>query len=162
MASICCSPPERVPATCLRPLLQAGELLDRPSPDPASMSPPRLGDRRPSPDSPPRSSAGRPAVPRAPGPGPWPRPCGPGRGSRCSPMKLDVAGLGLWSRPEMVFRVVDLPAPLAPIRVTISPSFTSKGDALDGVDAAVVDVDVVDFQHGSMLTPPSVCPGRPR
>ena len=32
----------------------------------------------------------------------------------------------LWSRPEMVFRVVDLPAPLAPIRVTISPSLTSK------------------------------------
>ena len=26
-----------------------------------------------------------------------------------------------FSRPEMVFRVVDLPAPLAPIRVTISP-----------------------------------------
>ena len=30
------------------------------------------------------------------------------------------------SRPEMVLRVVDLPAPLAPIRVTISPSSTSK------------------------------------
>src|SRR3990172_575667 len=28
------------------------------------------------------------------------------------------------SRPEMVRRVVDLPAPLAPIRVTISPSST--------------------------------------
>ena len=32
----------------------------------------------------------------------------------------------LCSRPEMVFSVVDLPAPLAPISVTVSPSFTSK------------------------------------
>ena len=32
----------------------------------------------------------------------------------------------LRSRPEMVFRVVDFPAPLAPMRVTTSPSSTSK------------------------------------
>ena len=31
---------------------------------------------------------------------------------------------------EIVFRVVDLPAPLAPIRVTISPSFTSNETSL--------------------------------
>ena len=30
------------------------------------------------------------------------------------------------SRPLMVFRVVDFPAPLAPMRVTISPLFTLK------------------------------------
>ena len=30
------------------------------------------------------------------------------------------------SRPEMVFRMVLLPTPLAPIRVTISPCSTSK------------------------------------
>ena len=35
-----------------------------------------------------------------------------------------------WSRPEMVCRVVDLPAPLAPMRVTISPAFTSKETSL--------------------------------
>ena len=29
-------------------------------------------------------------------------------------------------RPEMVFRTVDFPAPFAPIKVTISPAFTSK------------------------------------
>ena len=29
-------------------------------------------------------------------------------------------------RPESVFKVVDLPAPFAPIRATISPSFTSN------------------------------------
>ena len=31
-----------------------------------------------------------------------------------------------FKRPEMVFRVVDLPAPFAPIRVTISPALTVK------------------------------------
>ena len=31
-----------------------------------------------------------------------------------------------FTRPEMVRRVVDLPAPLAPIRVTILPSGTSR------------------------------------
>ena len=31
-----------------------------------------------------------------------------------------------FSRPETVFSVVLLPAPFAPISVTISPSFTSK------------------------------------
>ena len=30
------------------------------------------------------------------------------------------------TRPAMAFSVVDLPAPLAPIRVTISPAGTSK------------------------------------
>ena len=30
------------------------------------------------------------------------------------------------SKPERVFKVVDLPAPFAPISATISPSFTSK------------------------------------
>ena len=51
-----------------------------------------------------------------------------------------------FKRPEMVFRVVDLPAPLAPIRVTISPALTVEGDILYGVDVAVVDVDAVHLQ----------------
>ena len=38
-----------------------------------------------------------------------------------------------------------------------------KGHALDGVDGAVVDVDVIHLQHSShRVTPPSSCPGRPR
>ena len=41
------------------------------------------------------------------------------------PSKLIKPLRGL-SRPETVFSVVDLPAPFAPISVTISPSLTSK------------------------------------
>ena len=41
----------------------------------------------------------------------------------------------------MVFRVVDLPAPLAPIRVT----------TLDRVDGAVVYVQVLHLQQGQVL-----------
>ena len=42
-----------------------------------------------------------------------------------SPLKL-MLPLRACRRPQTVFSVVDLPAPLAPIRVTISPSLTSK------------------------------------
>jgi len=42
----------------------------------------------------------------------------------CSPTNSMVPLVG-WSCPEMVFRVVDLPAPFAPMSVTISPSWTS-------------------------------------
>ena len=40
---------------------------------------------------------------------------------------LELDGALLWdaSWPEMVFSVVDLPAPFAPMSVTISPSLTS-------------------------------------
>ena len=58
----------------------------------------------------------------------------------------------------MVGRVVDLPAPLAPIRVTISPSFDGEGDALEGVDGAVIDVEILDFKQHWRLP----CPDRPR
>ena len=57
----------------------------------------------------------------------------------------------------MVFRVVDLPAPLAPIRVTISPFLHLEGDALDGVDAAVIDVDVVNLQNRAHVISASFC-----
>ena len=42
-----------------------------------------------------------------------------------APLELDRPGRG-WSSPLIVLRVVVLPAPLAPIRVTISPRWTSR------------------------------------
>src|SRR3990172_222547 len=42
------------------------------------------------------------------------------------PRKWTVPARG-WSRPLIVLRVVVLPAPFEPIRVTISPSRTSRG-----------------------------------
>ena len=46
-----------------------------------------------------------------------------------SPWKV-MEPVRAWSRPEMVCKVVVLPAPLAPIRVTISPSSTWKETSL--------------------------------
>ena len=44
---------------------------------------------------------------------------------RSSPMNV-IEPVRERRRPERVLSVVDLPAPFAPIRATISPSFTSK------------------------------------
>ena len=44
--------------------------------------------------------------------------------------------------------VVDLPAPFEPMRVTISPSSTVEGHAAQGMDRAVVGVDVVELEQG--------------
>ena len=44
-------------------------------------------------------------------------------------------------------RVVDLPAPLAPMSVTISPFVHIERDTLQRVDRAVVDVEVLNLQH---------------
>ena len=56
-------------------------------------------------------------------------PCGTillaGMPATCCPSKAMAPERG-FIRPATVFRVVDLPAPLAPISVTISPSLTSK------------------------------------
>ena len=62
------------------------------------------------------------------------------------PSKVTLPRRG-WSRPLIVLRVVVLPAPLAPMSVTISPSADGQRDALEGVDVAVVGVDVVEDEH---------------
>ena len=60
----------------------------------------------------------------------------------------------------MVLSVVDLPAPFAPMRVTISPSSTVDRDALEGVDVAVVGVDVAELEEGHRQPAPAA--PRPR
>ena len=57
----------------------------------------------------------------------------------------------------MARSVVDLPAPLAPMRVTISPSLHGEGDALEGFDAAVADFQIRYFAAGSFLIHPQIC-----
>ena len=51
------------------------------------------------------------------------------------------------SGPEIERSVVDLPAPFEPISVTISPSSTVERDALERLDVAVVGVDVVELEQ---------------
>ena len=55
--------------------------------------------------------------------------------------------------PEIVLSVVVLPAPLAPMSVTISPSSTWSDTPRSACDLAVVDVDVARAQAASVGTP---------
>ena len=48
--------------------------------------------------------------------------------------------------PLIARSVVDFPAPFAPIRVTISPSWTASEMPFTRVDRAVVDVDVLELE----------------
>ncbi len=49
----------------------------------------------------------------------------------------------------MVRKVVDFPAPLAPMSVTREPAGHAQGNPLEGGHGAVVHVQVVDLKHGS-------------
>ena len=69
-----------------------------------------------------------------------------------SPSKV-IVPLVTGRTPEIVLRVVVLPAPFAPMRVTISPSSTCERHAPEGLDLAVVDVDVARAQAASDGTP---------
>ena len=64
------------------------------------------------------------------------------------PWKVTVPFLGR-SSPEIVRSVVDLPAPLEPMSVTISPCVDRERQALHRGDVAVVDVHVVELEHRS-------------
>ena len=51
-----------------------------------------------------------------------------------------------WLRPLIERSVVDLPAPFAPISVTISPARTSSEIALERLDRPVVGVDALELE----------------
>ena len=50
--------------------------------------------------------------------------------------------------PKIVIISVDLPAPLAPISATISPSLTATVDAVQRADVAVIGLDAVNLEQG--------------
>lgn len=60
--------------------------------------------------------------------------------------------LGLIS-PEMVWRVVDFPAPLEPIRVTISPVPHFHVQVLHGVDGPIIDIQIFNGEHQDTSSP---------
>ena len=69
---------------------------------------------------------------------------------RVAPHQFDPAVLdrtGDRRRPDTALKKVDLPAPFAPIRPTISPRRTSSDDAVECGHAAVVDSDIVRFEQ---------------
>ena len=155
MASICCSPPDSVPASCLRRSASSGNSSNTRSRSAGDVALER--GRRPSPGSPAPSSAGRRGGP----PATWPMPrlttsCG-GMPSMRSPVEADLRRRRAAAGRRRVCRVVVLPAPLAPSSVTISPSPTVERDALERLDRAVADADVVDLEQRS----PRASSGRP-
>ena len=122
MASICCSPPESVPASCLRRSLSRGNRVNTSSTASSGALPSMYAPismfsitlmcantRLPS------GTCTSPLVTIL-------------FGSMCAmslPMNSIVPDFGC-IRPDTVLSMVLLPAPFAPIRETISPSFTSK------------------------------------
>ena len=123
MASICCSPPERVPAVCFRRSFSRGKRWNTCS---LLSSTEALGAVN-APIS--RFSSTVILVKMRRPSGTWAMPSSTILWGAVPliflSMKSTSPPLG-FKRPETVFRMVDFPAPFAPIRVTISPCFTSK------------------------------------
>ena len=123
MASICCSPPESVPATCFSRSLRRGKSLKTWSSEPAISPAGRV--------KPPISRFSRTVIcwntrrPSGQSAMPSETTLLAGMPTMFWPLKVTWPLRGL-RRPATVLSVVDLPAPLAPMRVTISPSLTSK------------------------------------
>ena len=122
MASICCSPPDSVPAAWRRRSAEDREQLQHAV---ERLRPPRLappGGRRPARGSPARSGTGRSAALRNQQEPPRDDlVSGHARDRRPSSRTAPPVGA---RRPATARRVVVLPAPLAPIRATISPAPT--------------------------------------
>ena len=58
-----------------------------------------------------------------------------------------------FARPEIARSVVDLPAPLAPSKVTTCPSSTLKRNAAQRFDFAVADNEIADFEQRHLFSP---------
>ena len=124
MASICCSPPENVPAGWARRSSRIGNSVERRVQVALAC---RLSLRANAPSSRFSSTVSRGKIRRPSGE--WASPSctmsWAGTVVMSLPWKVIEPAAGR-SSPEMVRRVVVLPAPLVPIRVTTSPSSTSK------------------------------------
>ncbi len=123
MASICCSPPDSVPATCFSRSFSLGKRWNTSSSEAGISS---LGREKP-----PISRFSRTVIcwntrrPSGHSAMPFPTMRFAPMPTMLSPLK-EIMPMRGFNSPDTVFSVVDLPAPLAPISVTISPSLTSK------------------------------------
>ena len=78
-----------------------------------------------------------------------------------SPLKRTCPLLGSMM-PEMVFRIVVLPAPLAPSTVTISPFGHRQAHAAERLDRAVARLRRSASSRMCVIRSCRLCPGRPR
>jgi hypothetical protein len=141
MASICCSPPDSVPASCVRRSFRRGKsparVPGRPATSPRGRLPVKRG-KAPSAGCRSRSWWRTRAGLRANAPGPAWR-CGATPGRDALAAQRDLAAVGA-IMPEMARMVVVLPAPLEPMSVTTLPLGTSI-DAVQHLHLAVARAD---------------------
>ncbi len=146
IASICCSPPERLPAAPASRSCKRGNSSSIFTKS-LSISTADLGaDRRRVANSPGPSSVARISRPSAT----WTSPsstiwCG-ARPRNSLPSNWIEPALIL-SSPDSASSVVDLPAPLAPSKVTIWPSSRVKLDAFDRFDGAVAHLQIFNLKQ---------------
>ena len=127
IASICCSPPDKVPASWLRRSLRRGNRSIARSRSPATSPLGRLPVRRGNAPSVRLSVTVMVANTRRPS-GEWARPSLAMWYDSMPSMRLPFSVISPavgWIMPEMARMVVVLPAPLEPIRVTTLPLGTS-------------------------------------
>ena len=146
MASICCWPPQSVPAIWPRRSRGAGRSR-RPSPARPAARRGRAPRRRPARGSRGRSSCRRAAALRAPGRRPARRCGAPALPLERRAVETMLPARGQ-CRPAIVRMSVVLPAPFGPISATISPACDLQGDAPERLQVAVGDVEVVTGEHG--------------
>ena len=165
IASICCSPPDRLPASAVERARAGAETAPARARDRARCAPrsraavgaefevlahrQRGQDRaafghlhQAALDDPVRSAAA--SVPR---------------------LRSDRPGRAACTSPDSASSVVDLPAPLAPTSVRISPAFDFEVDALHRFDVAVGDLQAVDVAAARSCVAPdaaSSSSSRPR
>ena len=152
IATICCSPPEVMPAGVCAPQLQARETTHRRSR--ALRASARATGRRTNPPASRFSSTVRCGKQRRPS-STWTtprRPAWPHRAANAAPAQAD----GHPARPRPArpdqgrdaFSVVVLPAPLAPSRATMLPSATASETPRSARSRpAIDDMDIVDQKH---------------
>ena len=167
MASICCSPPESVPAAWPNRSRSRGK-----SSSIRSMSRSASAAGRPMPPSTRFSRTdNRPNTRRPSGHCEMPRPTIRSVDAPRDVLSVEADGTRAWPHEARdVLSRVDLPAPLEPMSATVSPWRDMKRVAsIDRADAAVGDTQAIDGQHrgpvrsgASAVTGASPAPGRRR
>ncbi len=145
-ASICCSPPESVPANLLAPLAAGAESAHTSARCRRRSRPCRGADRRRRAGSRARSSAGTPAGSPARARRPARR-SAPATARRARSPSSRIEPRRGCRMPAIVIISVVLPAPFGPSRQVILPLSTLQRHALQRFDLAVGGDEVGDVEH---------------
>ena len=152
IARACCSPPDSTAALRSRALARGRERAR--STAPRSHGPRRRRGRRRSGGSPRRSGWGRRAAPPAPARYPARRARARARRPIDWPSKRTSPAVRRAPTRRSLAAACDLPAPLAPMIATVSPSSTLSDDVEQRLEVAVEAVDPLDREQAHAHRPP--------